>query len=149
MCVHSQIPLQHQFLSKMLSAQILYVELYDKSHWMIALAVHMLVVEQSLDLSYFAHTFAISQDWNLNFNMVKNCEKSNIFMNCLNQSVFMTILRAGGDNGDHFTSYTLYRNFSSSWWLYITQFSHWRFGFNMAYIRAYSEIYSIPRSHWS
>jgi len=59
----------------MLGAQVLYVELYDKLHWIVALAVHMLVVEQSLDLLYFARTFAISQDWNLNFNMAKNCEK--------------------------------------------------------------------------
>ena len=149
MCVHSRIPLQRQFPSKMLSAQVLYVELYDKLHWIIALAVHILVVEQSVDLLYFYHTFALSQDWNLNYNMAKNCEKWNIFMNCSSESVFMTILRLGGDRRDHFTSYTSYRNFSSMWWLYIMQFSHQRFGFSMAYIRAESEIYSSPRSPWS
>jgi len=90
----------------MLSAQILYVELYDKLHWIIGLAVHMLVVEQSVDLLFFAHTFAISQDWNLSYKMVKNCEKSNIFMNCLSKNEFITILGLGGNSKDRFTSYT-------------------------------------------
>ena len=62
MCVRSRIPLQHQFPSKMLNVRVLYVELYDILHYIIALAVHMLVVEQSVDLLYFYHTFALSQD---------------------------------------------------------------------------------------
>ena len=47
---HSKTPLQPQFLLKKLSAQVLYVKLYSKSHCIAALAVHLLVVEQSMDL---------------------------------------------------------------------------------------------------
>jgi len=47
---HSQTPLQPQFLLKNLSARVLYVKLYGKSHGTATLAVHLLVVEQSVDL---------------------------------------------------------------------------------------------------
>ena len=51
---HSRIPLQPQFLLKKLTTLVLYVELYGKSHCIVTLAVHLLVVEQSVDLLLLA-----------------------------------------------------------------------------------------------
>jgi len=51
---HSRIPLRSQFPLKILSAQVLYVKLYGKSHCIAALEVHLLVVEQSMDLLVLA-----------------------------------------------------------------------------------------------
>ena len=51
---HSRIPLWSQFPLKIFSAQVLYIELYDKSRCVAALEVHLLVVEQSMDLLILA-----------------------------------------------------------------------------------------------
>ena len=59
---HSRIPLQPQFLLKIISARVLYVKLYGKSLGYAGLEVHLLVVEQSVDLSVLTHILAIGPD---------------------------------------------------------------------------------------
>src|SRR5271170_4747154 len=85
---HSQTPLQRQFLLKKLSAQVFYVKLCAKSHCISTLAVHLLVVEQSMDLlplpPYITGQSRLKH-------MAKNRGKLNIFMNCQSGIVFMTI----------------------------------------------------------
>jgi predicted phosphodiesterase len=47
---HSQIPLQHQFLSNILCSQVLYVVIHGKSQYETALTVSFLVAEQEVNL---------------------------------------------------------------------------------------------------
>jgi len=47
---------------KKLSPQVLYVKLYGKSHCIAALAVHLVVVEQSVDFCFWPYILAVGQD---------------------------------------------------------------------------------------
>jgi len=59
---HSWISLQHQFLSKILYSQGLYVIIHEKSGSNATLTIAFLVAEQALNLSVFPHISAIGQD---------------------------------------------------------------------------------------
>jgi hypothetical protein len=59
---HSRIPFQPHFLLKRLTTQVIYVKLYGKSHCIATLVVHLLVVEQSVDLLFLAHILAVGRN---------------------------------------------------------------------------------------
>jgi hypothetical protein len=116
----SWISFQPHFEFKILTTHVIYVKLYGKSHCIATLVVHLLVVEQSVDLLFLAHILAVGQNWNISRKVAKNQQFSRLpayhlylwyireFYEVL-EGVLHTIPR-GGD-------------FSMWWWLRKSNFS--------------------------
>jgi hypothetical protein len=75
---HSWIPLQPHFLLKKLTTQVIYVKLYGKSHCIVTLVVHLLVVEKSVDFSFLVHVLAVGPNWNIGGKIAKNQQFSRL-----------------------------------------------------------------------
>ena len=116
----SWISFQPHFEFKILTTHVIYVKLYGKSHCIATLVVHLLVVEQSVDLLFLAHILTVGRNRNIGRKIAKNEQFSRLpayhlylwyireFYEVL-EGVLHTIPR-GGD-------------FSMWWWLRKSNFS--------------------------